>query len=134
MFSFLVLSSCNKSKSKNNQQIDPKVSKVEVIDFHSTHRCKTCRAIETNTKYTLKMYFPKELKDKKVTFRKISVEKNKEMAEKFEATGTALFLNIISNGKEEQIDLTNFAFLKGKDKDVFSEELKNKIEEALKKL
>lgn len=26
--------------------------KIEVIDFHSTHRCKTCNAIEANAEYT----------------------------------------------------------------------------------
>ena len=33
-------------------------------------------------------------------------EENFKLAEKFEATGTALFLNVIVDGKETKIDLT----------------------------
>ena len=53
------------------------------------------------------------------------------MAEKLEATGTALFINVIKDGTEQHIDLTTFAFDKGTDKETFSEELKVKLEEHL---
>lgn len=111
-------------------------NKVEVIDFHSTHRCMTCNAIETNTKYTLNTFFREELKNENITFLVVNVdeEKNYPIAEKFEATGTALFLNVIIDGKETPIDLTDFAFLNGTDKEVFSKELKMKIDKELKKL
>ena len=58
----------------------------------------------------------------------------KKIAEKFEASGTALILNVIKNGKEKQIDLTEFAFMEGNDKDAFSKELKTKIDTELKTL
>ena len=112
------------------------VNKVEVIDFHSTHRCMTCNAIEANTKYTLETYFAKELKDHKITFQVINVdeEENEKIAEKFEASGTSLFLNVIKNGKETQINLTDFAFMNGNDQEAFSKELKTKIDKELKTL
>ena len=109
-------------------------NKVEVIDFHSTHRCMTCNAIEANTKYTLEKYFSDELKNGKITFQTINIDQkqNYAMAEKFEVAGTSLFLNVIKNGKETQINLTNFAFMKGKDKLTFSKELKSTISKQLK--
>ena len=109
---------------------------IEVIDFHSTNRCKTCKTIEANTKYTLDTYFAKELKSGKITFKIINVDKeeNEKFAEKFEATGTALFLNVIKDGKEKHVDLTNFAFMKGTDQKVFSDELKETIAIQLKGL
>ena len=112
------------------------VNKVEVIDFHSTHRCMTCNAIEANTRYTLESYFAEELKNENITFLVVNVddEENYSIAEKFEATGTALFLNVIVDGKETQIDLTDFAFFNGTDKEVFSKELKIKIDKELKKI
>ena len=112
------------------------ISKIEVLDFHSTHRCMTCNAIEANTKYTLDTYFSKELKDKKITFQTINVDekKNEKIAEKFEASGTSLILNVIKNGKEKQINLTDFAFMNGNDQDAFSKELKDKINTELKTL
>jgi len=113
-----------------------KSNQIEVIDFHSTHRCFTCNAIEKHTKYTLDTYFQKELEEGTIVFKVINVddEKNYTISEKFKASGTALFLNITQNGKEKTIDLTNFAFMKGKDKTAFSEQLKSKIEVELNNL
>ena len=96
----------------------------------------TCNAIEANTKYTLNTYFAEELKDDKITFQVINVDEkeNGKIAEKFEATGTALILNVIKKGKETQINLTDFAFMNGNDQDAFSKELKAKIDTELKTL
>lgn len=134
----LVLTSC-KDKG-NNQELavtaNQNISKIEVLDFHSTHRCMTCNAIEANTRYTLDTYFAEEMKSGKITFQLINVDKkeNEAIAEKFEATGTALFLNIIKDGKETPMDLTEFAFMNGNDKETFSKELKAKLDNALKTL
>ena len=132
----LMISSCNgQDKSKTNT-IDQSISKIEVIDFHSTHRCMTCNAIEASTKYTLDTYFSNELKEGKITFQVINVDKveNEKIAKKFEASGTALFLNVINEGKETQFDLTEFAFMKGNEQEEFSKELKIKLGNELKNL
>ncbi|MFK5854711.1 MAG: nitrophenyl compound nitroreductase subunit ArsF family protein [Bacteroidota bacterium] len=121
--------------AQNNEINDHNyVNKIEVIDFHSTHRCMTCNAIEANTKYTLEEYFADELKSGLITFQSINIDEkeNFKLAEKFQATGTSLYLNVIYDGNEHQVNLTNFAFLKGKDKESFSKELKKKIEKQLK--
>jgi len=109
-------------------------NKIEVIDFYSTHRCKTCIAIENNTKYTLEKYFSDELSSGEITFQTINIDEkqNYAIAEKFEVAGTSLFLVVIQDEKETQINLTNFAFLKGKDKLAFSKELKSTISKQLK--
>lgn len=132
----LMFTSCNGQTKSKDQSLAQSVSKIEVLDFHSTHRCMTCNAIEANTKYTLDTYFSQELKDNKITFQVINVDekKNEKIAEKFEASGTSLFLNVVKNGKETKIDLTNFAFMNGNDQKTFSEELKTKIELELKTL
>lgn len=107
---------------------------VEVIDFHSTRRCKTCNNIEANTIYTLDTYFAKEMKEGTVTFQIVNIDEdeNYKMAEKFEASGTALFLNVKVNGKEKAYNLTTFAFRNGNNKESFTMDLKAKIEVALK--
>ena len=136
MFICIVLFSCKDKAQTEISVIKKVVNKVEVIDFHSTHRCMTCNAIEANTKYTLKKFFPEELKNENITFQVINVdeEENYKIAEKFKAMGTALFLNVIIDGKETPIDLTEFAFMNGNDKEVFSNGLKVKIDKELKKL
>ena len=67
----LILTACSGEKKKNEQSLDQAISKIEVMDFHSTHRCMTCNAIEKNTKYTLSTYFSKELEENN--------EKNKDL-------------------------------------------------------
>ena len=132
----LLLTACNGQNKSKDHSLDQSVSKIEVLDFHSTHRCMTCNAIEANTKYTLDTYFSNELKANKITFQVINVDEkeNEKIAEKFEASGTALILNVIKTGKETKIDLTDFAFMDGNDKEVFSKELRAKIDTQLKTL
>lgn len=132
----LILTSCNGQDKTKTATIDKTISKIEVIDFHSTHRCMTCNAIEASTKYTLDTYFSKEVKEGKITFQVINVDKkeNEKMAESFEASGTSLFLNVVNGGKEKHIDLTDFAFMKGNEQEEFAKELKQKIENELKML
>lgn len=132
----LMFTSCNGQNKSKDHSLDQTVSKIEVLDFHSTHRCMTCNAIEANTKFTLNTYFSNELKADKITFRVINVDEkeNEKIAEKFQASGTALILNVIKNGKETQINLTDFAFMNGNDQEAFSRELKSKIDTELKTL
>jgi hypothetical protein len=132
----IMFTACNAQNKSSNQAVDQSVSKIEVMDFHSTHRCMTCNNIESNTKYTLNTYFANELKEGRIVLKIINVDEkaNEKIAEKFEAAGTALFLNVIKNGKESHIDLTDFAFMKGNDKAAFSQELKSKISSNLKTL
>ncbi len=132
----LLLASCNGQDKNKETAVDTSISKIEVLDFHSTHRCMTCNAIEANTKYTLDTYFTPELKEEKITFQVINVDEkeNEKIAEKFEASGTSLILNVIKNGKETQINLTDFAFMSGNDQEAFSKELKAKIDTELKTL
>lgn len=109
---------------------------IEVFDFHTTNRCVTCKSIESNTKYTLDTYFSDEVKSGKIAFQVVNIDEddNYELAKKFKASGTSLFLNIISDEKEKKIDLTSFAFTYGKNKDMFSKKLKSKLEKQLEKL
>ena len=131
----VLLFSCNGKAQIQKSEAATTTSKIEVIDFHSTHRCMTCNAIQSSTEYTLDTYFDKEVKEGVITFQVINVdeEENYKVAEKFEASGTALFLNVISNGKETQINLTDFAFLNGTNQEEFSKELKDTIEKELMK-
>lgn len=132
----LLFISCSEQQPKQSRELPITGSKIEVLDFHSTHRCKTCNAIEANTKYTLNTFFDKEMKTGKITFQLVNIDldENEVMAEKFQASGTALFLNVVSNGKENHIELTDLAFMKGNDKAAFSKALKLEINTALKSL
>ena len=117
LFSFLIsCNSNNKSEQDNTQnetaQAETEVQQesalamntLEVIQFHSTNRCMTCQKIEKLTKDVLEGY-------DNVEFKLVNVDdkSNEAMAEKFEASGTALFLH---NTKTDDFkNLTEFAFM-----------------------
>ena len=109
-------------------------NQVQVIDFHSTHRCATCNAIEKRTKEALNEYFKKEMDNGTVTFQTINVDKkeNDEITEEFEAYGTSLFINIVKEGKSEKVNLTDFAFTYARsDDDSFEKGLVKEMNKAL---
>ena len=94
---------------------------IEIIQFHSEHRCFTCNKIEELTRETLKSYST-------IPFSLVNVDdkKNEKIATQFEATGTALFLyNPITKKKQ---DLSDMAFMNAGDKDKFIKGLKKKID------
>ncbi len=115
------------SEAQNTKQTSTATSdaKIEVIQFHSEHRCMTCNKIETLTKETLKAY-------PNIPFSLVNVDdkKNEKKAEQFEATGTALFLYNPKTGKKK--DLTDFAFMNAGNKEKFIEGLKKEIDLFLK--
>ncbi len=95
-------------------------SNVEIIQFHSEHRCVTCLKIEELTKETVKSYTG-------MRFKLVNIDdtKNAKMTEKFEAAGTALFIYNPMTGKKK--DMTDFAFMNSGDKTKFITGLKKEI-------
>lgn len=148
-FSLLLLVSCQGQNSNQRQEATTEVAaatsrlytpsagnKIEVIDFHTTHRCQTCLKIENNTKALLTSDFSQEMDKSQITFRTVNVdeEANFDMAEHFGAAGSALYLNVVKDGQQQHFDLTDFAFMKAFDEAAFREELKATITEKLKML
>lgn len=129
LFAFMAFTftACNGKEQQNKQgNSNSQVVSIEVIQFHSEHRCKTCLLIEKLTKATLANNFAS------IPFKLVNVDdkSNEKMAEQFEATGTALFLYNPKTGKKK--DLTDFAFMKAGDEKKFEAELKKYIEEFIK--
>ncbi len=135
VISLILFSSIGKAQNIKQENQDQQ-NMIKVFDFHSTNRCTNCKAIEANTKYTLETFFEDEMKNGKITFQIVNIDKeeNYEIAKKFKASGTSLFLNIINLEKEKQIDLTGFAFSYVRHQDIFSKKLKAKLEKQLAKL
>lgn len=118
-------------KSDAQKWVGPSgAAKIEVIDFHSTHRCQTCLAIENAARNVVEQEFANEVKAGKIVFKTVDVDdsKNNQIAEKFEASGTALF---IYNGKTGQaLDLTEAGFMYAVNKEA---KLKEYIRNAIRK-
>jgi thiol-disulfide isomerase/thioredoxin len=123
---FIILNSIISIQYINAQVTKPNLNtsfgagKLELIQFHSEHRCMTCNKIEELARETLKKY-------PNIVFKLINIddEKNEKMAEQFEATGTALFLYDPKTGKKKE--LTDFAFMNAMDKNKYIKGLENEI-------
>lgn len=122
--SMLVFFSCNsngQNPEKQTAKTKAQVTSIQVIQFHSEHRCTTCNLIEQLTRETLQKY-------PAISFSLVNVDdkKNEKMAEQFEAAGTALFLYNPKTGKKK--DLTDFAFMNAKsDSKKFKDGLEKEI-------
>jgi hypothetical protein len=135
-----LFTACNNSKPENeitnseSEKPQVKQNRLEVYCFHGTRQCETCKNMKANTKTALDNYFATQLKDSSIVLSIVDVDdvKNEKLAEKFQATGTALMINKVVNGKDSIIDWSDFAFEKANDNEVFISELKTKIDAVLK--
>lgn len=111
----LSFTSCSNETKKEEKS---KVENAEVKDalmvyaFHGTRQCETCKHMKSYTKSTLDKFFKSELKSGAIVYQVVDVddEANYELAEKFEATGTALMINNVKAGKDNIEDWSEFAF------------------------
>ncbi|GAB4408412.1 MAG: hypothetical protein OHK0039_11490 [Bacteroidia bacterium] len=109
------------------------VVRLEVLDFHTTHRCRSCLAIEKLTRETLDTYFATEQANGRIVFRLVDTDasENAALAERFGAFGTTLILNLEAGQRSQVRDITDFAFKRAWDRAQFQAELKAMIEEML---
>lgn len=91
-----------KSEQLPTSNIASAPEKVEVFLFHRTVRCSTCIAIGKLADKTVQEKFPEEVKSGRIVFKEINIDlpENKELAEKFQASGSALYINAIKNGQD----------------------------------
>ncbi len=141
LFAILITGcSSEASFSNSNEETTNQVSaisevdKIEIIDFHSSRRCYSCLVMEKLTKATLEEHFQSELRDGKITFSSINVEKaeHKNIVQKYQARGSSLFINVISDGKDnisEEIQVWRLL----NNEQAFKQYLKNRIETLMKK-
>ena len=119
---FITFFSCkNEAKEETKISENTVQTDIQLIQFHTEHRCVTCNNIEKLSKETIKG-------NEAISFVLYNVddEKNAKVAEQFEATGTSLYLY---NSKTKATkDLTEMAFKYAKNEgDKFKTELQKEI-------
>lgn len=109
---------------------------VKVLYFHGHMRCKTCMAIESETKKLLKEDFANELKDGSLAFEVIDISKseNVKIADKYRIAYSSLLIEKNGGAKSEALNLTKFAFANARLKpQIFKEKLARILRESLKR-
>lgn len=132
----LLLSACGSrtTNKANDEALQNEKDRVEVLYFHGKQRCATCVAIEKNARETVETLFADEVEKGTVVFRSvdISASENERLADAYEVTWSALFVNRWRNGKETRENLTEFAFANARvAPDTFRSALAKKITNAL---
>ena len=90
----------------NEKQIATQgVDKLEVYYFYRTQRCASCLIIGEYVNKTMSEYFLKQIESGKIDYQEVNIDlpENKELARKFEASGSSLFINAIT-GETENIE------------------------------
>jgi hypothetical protein len=106
--------------------------RVDVVYFHRTQRCYSCRYMEDAALDTVETYFADELTSGKVTFQVFNVEEeeNADIVEKYQASYLSLYINTVKDGTDHIELVTDVYPLIGSD-EAFAETLKSKIEKSL---
>ena len=117
-----------KSSQQDEVRESKPAEKVQVYAFHSTARCYACIIMGQYAKATVEEFFQPELRDGKIEFREINIDlpENREVAKKFKAAGSSLFLNAVIDGEDNIKEEAQAWRLLGNQK-AFSDYLSEKI-------
>ena len=92
-------------------KISGDIQKIEIIHFHGTNQCYSCKTVGNYAEETVNTYFSNELKSKKITFQHLNAElsENYELAKKYGVTGSSLWIGIYyadgTFSKEENVNV-----------------------------
>ena len=105
---------------------------VEVIYFHRTQRCNSCRWAGDGVEYVINNYFKNELQDGRLVFRLMDVQDkaNSEIVKRYGAYTSSLFINKVTDGIDHIEQVTKIWLLIGKT-DSFVTLVKGEIEKQL---
>ncbi len=127
----------NASQSRTNNDYpmssaETVADKLEVYYFHATARCYSCKTIGQYVKETMEQKYAEQIKNGKIDFREINIDlpENKEIAKKYQASGSSLFINRIKDGQDNiEPDMNVWKLLSDEVK--FKGYLENKINSYL---
>lgn len=133
ILSTTTISACtgNNTPESKKETVAKQKAAVEIIYFHGKQRCKTCIAIEKETKALVEGELAELVKKGKVKFRIVdfSTDEGKKIASKYKVTFSSLFV-VTPKGAE---DLTRFAFANARSNaEGFRKELKDKVVKTIK--
>ena len=118
----------------------PQVSssdRVDVIYFHVNQRCVTCLCFEQHINYVIDTYFEDAINSGKLTYRVLNIQKeeNADIARKYGAVGSQLFINVIVKGINNIEDIQSIWNWKcPSDPKQFERKVRTIIEQSLKEV
>jgi len=145
LFLLFILTGCTENRLVDNKNISYKdknqttdikqvADKLEVYYFYRTQRCVSCLIIGEYVNKTMVEYYSEEIINGRIDYQEINIDlpENKDLARKFQASGSALFINAIQGEKESINNVLEVWSLKN-DENKFKSFLKQEINVLLGK-
>lgn len=129
IFGSLSLNAQTIASSKSPVEVKSAPTKVEVLYFHYTRRCVTCKTVEENSKIAVdQLNSEKKLE---YSFKALNMDDadTKPVAQKNKVEGQALV--VVVDG--QVTDITGASFMNAKDLSKIKEEIKKAVDKALVK-
>jgi len=124
---------CNGQQAQNQNTASSAKSDavVEVIYFHNTSRCVTCKTVEAEAKKNVELLYAEQIKANKISFRSTNIEEpeGKALAARAGAAGQSLM--IVKGDHKENLITDGFLYAVGQP-EKFREIMKSKIDPLLK--
>jgi hypothetical protein len=104
---------------------------VEVIYFHNTSRCVTCKTVEAEAKNNIDLLYAAQVKEGKISFSVYNIEEadGKAVAERVGAAGQSLM--VVKGDQKENLISDGFLYAV-RQPEKFREIMKEKIDPLLK--
>lgn len=131
----LGLLACGNNNTGNKEATEKQEQKevVEVLYFHGSQRCPTCKAIEKESKELVEGKYAQQVKDGVLVFKSVDIAENETLADKYEVTWSSLIIVDYNQGQETAENMTEFAFANARTApDTFREKLSKQIDLMLK--
>jgi len=106
--------------------------KIEVVHFHGTRQCWSCITVGEFALETIKNMFPEEYQSGRIVFKDINSDlpENKAIVDKYQARGSSLFVNAVSNNKDSiEEDTTVWRLVTNQER--FTDYFENKLKALL---
>ncbi|MBN1376282.1 MAG: hypothetical protein JXA01_09015 [Dehalococcoidia bacterium] len=129
-------SSDNISSSGGNTSAE-EVNRIDVVYFHVNQRCVTCLCFEEHINSVIEKYFTNAIESEKLTYRVLNAQipQNAEIAGKYGAVGSQLFINTITGGEDHIEDIANIWYWNCRNNPkAFELKVRSVIEQQLKVL
>ena len=101
----LILAGCGQKTANQNLMSEAQIAadKIEVVHFHATQQCWSCKTVGEFALKTIKDKFPEDYKNGTIVFKDINGElpENRDLVIKYQAGGSSLFVNAITNGQDK---------------------------------
>jgi hypothetical protein len=122
------------SAPKTDTQPDGIVTQIVVVYFHRPQRCTKCLCFEERVSHVIYTYFQNELESGKLAFKIIDLgePENTEIARKYAAVGSQLFVNVIVDDEEHIRDIQGiWSWNCTGEEQAFDSQIRNVIEQSL---